>query len=491
MNAPTLRAVFYTVPTRRSFIRTSLAATTAVLTHGPGTSLLGAAAKTARPIPPSLPQPKGPVTYLVPGDAGFGAARALYNGTIQTQPQMIARCGNETGVQQAVRRAIEKDWPIAVKSGGHCFEGYSLNDDGLVVEVSALNNLQLDAKTGLLTAGAGCRLADVNRYLMARGRFLPAGSCETVGLSGLTLGGGYGMFARKWGLTCDHLRSVRMVAGTGELHDSTSEPDLLWACKGGGNGSFGVITEFQFETRPAPKIFSNWKLKAFKLDAARATELLSRWFEATTTLPNDAFCAWVMNGSQVTILITTIGDRENKGLLACQKKLAALTTKNTTVGPVPIAKALPWYYGEPGPQFFKNASGGFYKGFADLQPALPGIFHEVLTTPGQIFQVNTLGGAIADGTGAYPHRAFPYLGEQQSFWEKPEQGVSRILAAARVQAHLAKAGIKHHYANYPDRTFADWQTAYYGENYPRLQTIKKTYDPQNRIRHVQSIRPPA
>ena len=457
----------------------------------PGAHLFGAGKPVVKPATPVVIKPSGPVAYLTPGDPGFTAARALYNGGIQTQPRLIARCGTEAGVQQAVQKAIENSWPIAVKSGGHCFEGYSLNSDGLVIEVSSLDRLQLDAKTGVLTAGAGCRLADVNRFLLAKGRFLPAGSCAAVGLAGLTLGGGYGMFARKWGLTCDHLRTVRMVAGTGEIHESGAEPDLLWACRGGGNGNFGVVTEFQFETRPAPSLFSAWKFKAFKLNEARATDLLARWFEATTTLPNDAFSAWVMNGSQVTILVTTIGNREHKGLLACQKQIAELTTKNTSAGPVPIAKALPWYYGEPGPQFFKNASGGYYKGFADLKPALPGIFHEVLSVPGQIFQVNTLGGAIADGTGAYPHRAFPYLGEQQSFWETPAQGVSRILAAGRVQQHLAKAGIKRHYVNYPDRTFADWETAYYGEeNYKRLQQIKKTYDPQNRLRHVQSVRLP-
>ncbi len=452
--------------------------------------MLGASKPGAAAAAPA--KPIGPVTYLTPNDSGFAAARALYNGGIQTQPRLIARCSTEAGVKQAVQRAIENNWPIAVKSGGHCFEGYSLNDDGLVVEVSALNHLQLDAKTGVLSAGAGCRLAEVNRYLLAKGRFLPAGSCAAVGLAGLTLGGGYGMFARKWGLTCDHLRSVRMVAGTGEIQDSGKDPELLWACKGGGNGNFGVVTEFQLETRPAPALFSAWKFKAFKLNEARATELLSRWFEATTSLPNDAFSAWVMNGSQVTVLVTTIGSREHKGLLACQKQLAGATTKSSAAGPVPIAKALPWYYGEPGPQFFKNASGGYYQGFADLQSALPGIFHEILSVPGQIFQVNTLGGAIAEGTGAYPHRAFPYLGEQQSFWETPAQGVSRILAAGRVQEHLAKAGIKRHYVNYPDRTFADWETAYYGaENYKRLQEIKKVYDPQNRIRHVQSVRLPA
>src|SRR2546428_6611774 len=117
-------------------------------------------------------------------------------------------------------------------------------------------DMQLDAKAGILTKGAGCRLEEVNRFLLARGRYLPAGSCATVGLAGLTLGGGYGMFARKWGLTCDHLRSLRMVDGTGAIRDSATEPDLLWTARGGGNGHFGVVTQLTLQTRRVPQAFS-------------------------------------------------------------------------------------------------------------------------------------------------------------------------------------------------------------------------------------------
>ncbi len=465
--------------TRRTFLQTSLAATSALLADSLGVEMIAGAAAA--------------VEFLAPGDADFAAARALYNGGIETQPKWIARCTSEAGVQQAVRRAMEKAGPVAVKGGGHSFEGLSLNDDGLVVNVAALNELRLDAKTGVLTAGAGCRLAEVNGFLMARGRFLPAGSCETVGLAGLTLGGGYGLFARKWGLTCDHLRAVRMVAGTGEIHDSRTEPDLLWACRGGGNGNFGVVTQLTLQTRIAPKGFSSWKYRAFNLNAREATALLAVWFEATAALPREAFSAWVMNGRQVTILLTTIGAREQQGLAAFRAKLTPVTDKASDAGTVPLAKALPRYYGEPGPQLFKNCSAGFYKGFADLEAALPAVFAEVLHEPGMIFQVNTLGGAIADGRGgAYAHRDCGYLGEQQAFWEDPAHAKSRIAAAGRIREHLAQAGVRRHYVNYPDLAFHDWPTAYYGEeNYRRLQGLKRLYDPQNLIRHAQSVRLPS
>lgn len=475
--------------TRRLFLRTSMAAGAALFAE-----VLGA----REPRPRSSPAQAEPsrqtedVIFLTPEDAGYGAARQVYNAGILTQPKRIAMCATEAGVQQALQRAKAEGWPVAVKSGGHSFEGFSLNDDGLVINVSPCGELSLEAGTGLLTAGAGCRLRDVNRFLLARGRFLPAGSCATVGLAGLTLGGGYGMFARKWGLTCDHLHSLRMVDGTGAVRDTAVEPDLLWAARGGGNGHFGIVTQLTLQTRVVPRAFSSWKFRAYRLDAARATRLLDTWFDATAALPNDAFSAWIMNGSQVTILLTTTGAREQPGVAAFRRRLTGLSNKATASAPVPLTKSIPWYYGDPGPVFFKNASAGYYKGMADLGSALPGIFQEVLTVPGLVFQINTLGGAIADGPeGAYPHRAWPYLGEAQAYWNAPSHAARLQAAIGRIRDHIAQAGITGHYANYPDLAFEDWPTAYYGrKNYERLQGLKKRYDPDNRVNHPQSVRLP-
>jgi FAD/FMN-containing dehydrogenase len=202
--------------TRRSFLRTSLGATTAILAD---VSSIVAKEQSAVSKSPSDTYVNG-VKFVTPSEPDYATAREVYNAGILTQPKVIASCVSETGVQHAVERAKAENWPVAVKAGGHSFEGFCLNDDGLVVSVSPMREMQLDPKSGILTAGAGCRLEEVNKFLLARGRFLPAGSCRTVGLAGLTLGGGYGMFARKWGLTCDHLRRIKMVDGTGTIHDS-------------------------------------------------------------------------------------------------------------------------------------------------------------------------------------------------------------------------------------------------------------------------------
>ncbi len=474
--------------TRRSFLRTSVAASATLFAE-----VLDASEPRRRPVPaqPETPRQKEDVIFLTPDDAGYGAAREVYNAGILTRPKRIAMCTTEAGVRQALRRAKVENWPVAVKSGGHSFEGFSLNDDGLVINVSPLGELRLDARTGLLTAGAGCRLRDVNRFLLPKGRFLPAGSCATVGLAGLTLGGGYGMFSRKWGLTCDHLRSLRMVDGTGAVRDSVAEPDLLWAARGGGNGHFGIVTQLTLQTRAVPRAFSSWKFRAYRLTQVSAEMLLRAWFDATAALPNEAFSAWIMNGTQLTVLLTTTGAPEEKGVTAFRRKLTSLTNKATSAASVPLAKSLPWYYGEPGPVSFKNASAGYYKGLADLEGAMTVIFKEVLTMPGIVFQINTMGGAIAEGPeGAYPHRAWPYLGEAQAYWENPSRAADLQAAIGRIRKHIAQAGIDRHYANYPDLAFKDWPTAYYGKNYERLQGLKKRYDPEDRVRHPQSVRLP-
>ncbi len=141
---------------------------------------------------------------------------------------------------------------------------------------------------------------------------------------------------------------------------------------------------------------------------------------------------------------------------------------------------------------FKNTSAGYYKGMADLKGALRGIFKEALTVPGLVFQINTLGGAIANGPeGAYPHRAYPYLGEAQAYWENADRAADLQAAIGRIRDHIAQAGIDRHYANYPDIAFHDWPAAYYGrKNYERLQSLKQRFDPGNHVRHPQSVRLP-
>ncbi|BCX48342.1 FAD-binding dehydrogenase [Haloferula helveola] len=433
----------------------------------------------------------GAGAFLTPGAPGYDEARQPFNSVIQLRPGLIAPCRTEADVVAAVRHAVSENLPIAVKSGGHAFHGFSLNDGGLVVELSGLRNRLLEAGSHRFTAGPGLKLRDCYAWLTERGRFLPAGSCGGVGLAGLTLGGGYGLFSREFGLTCDHLEQVRLVDGNGEVRDSRDEPELLWACRGGGNGNFGVVTSMSFSTRPAPARLASWKFRSRDNDAASFVRRMESWFEIMADLPGPIFAALVLNGTQATVLLTStksaggpVFQRTGRAL-----KAAGFTTKGSLERP--FATALKSYEGQTGPLPFDNVSAGYYRGFEDIASVAGAIAEAVVRTPGLIFQVNTLGGAIIDGPeSAYPHREFPFLGELQAYWDKGEIPDRLAAGHAKVRELLREAGVTRHYRNYPDPRLANWQDSYFGDRYARLQKIKRDLDPHDRFRHPQSVRLP-
>jgi len=434
------------------------------------------------------------VVLLKPGNHDYATFRQPFNKRIALVPAVIAVCFNERGVQTAVDYANSRALPMAIKSGGHCFEGYSLNDGGLVIELSRMNRLQLDGQQRL-TAGPGAKLAEVFDHLLPAGRLIPTGSCGGVGIAGLTLGGGYGMFSRKYGLTCDSLTGVRMVDGDGKLHDSADRPELLWACRGGGNGNFGIVTGLRFDTQPAPAIFHSVRFKYLDVDAKKAAALAARWFALTPALPPEGFSAFVFSGKTLTVLVTSFAPEIGRALQS--DVLANLARDADGAHPLQSDKlnnAVKRYYGHRQPLYFKNVSAGFYRGFDDLKGVAEDLFRRVANQSGMLFQINTFGaGSVTDVTradSAFPHRAYPYIGELQCYWDAPSQTQPCVVAVKDIQRLLAQHGIRAHYANYPDIDLENWGEAYFGQaNYRRLQSIKRLYDPDNRIRHPQSVRP--
>ena len=423
--------------------------------------------------------------YLGPGDEGFDEARKLFNSDLSPKPAYIASCRSEDEVKAAVLFARERGLPVSVKSGGHCFIGSSMSEGSLVIDLAGMSQRVYLPETKRLIAGPGIKLGKLYDVLLPQGRILPAGSCAGVGLGGLTLGGGYGLFARQWGLTSDHLQRVKMVNGLGEVVDSNEDADLLWACRGGGNGNCGVVTSMEFETRPAPKTLGAQRFIATGLKASKAIKLMREWFAISAELPEPMFSAFVFNGTQVSVLLTSSysssGPAFRKAADALTK--AGLTAKSATNSP--IARALKRYYGQEGPLPFYNVSGGFYHGFDDLGGSSDLIAERVIGTPGLIFQVNTLGGAITRGPdSAYPHREFPLMGEIQAYWSKGSQRDRLVGAVTELRKRI---GAKAHYRNYPDITLKDYRAAYYGASLPKLQELKKRYDPDNVIRHAQSV----
>ncbi len=431
------------------------------------------------------------LSYVRPGDPQYELLRRGFNRRIDRRPALIAPCRSTAEVAEAVREAAKLRLPVAVKSGGHCMEGFSVNNNGLVVNLSALNTISWLGPDRIRT-GPGCTLAQLYGELLPRKKFLPGGSCAGVALGGLTLGGGYGLLSRKFGLTCDSLQAVTLVDGHGQVIRAEGDHELLWACRGGNNGNFGVVTEMEFSLHPAPATLQSHRFRAYRVDKARAQTLLSQWFSLTQQLPDDCFSAFVLNGRTVYILLTNAGPA-TRATNAFIRELRAVTDKTTATAALPLARALQAYYGRTQPLYFKNASAGLYRHYAEIEQLIPEVLDITLRTPGMIYQVNTLGGKIRDAgaakASAFAHRQYNYFSELQTYWEQPAQEKKLVDRFQQVQDIFFRNGITAQYRNYPDLRFTQWERAYYGELYPKLQRIKSTYDPANLFRYEQSIRP--
>lgn len=434
--------------------------------------------------------------FLSPESEGYVDACRLFNSRLHFQPALVADCSTEQEVAQAVAYARAQRLQVTVKSGGHSFEGFSSNNGGMLINLSGMVKVDYDDTNHTVKAQPGCRLGQIGSLLLSQGRLLPSGSCAGVGLAGLALGGGYGLFARKFGLTCDHLTGLRMVDGHGRIHDSADDPlkgaELLHVCRGGGNGNFGIITEMRFNTVVAPRLFSSQRLGFRKLTPAQVDELARLWFVATTELPDDVFSAFVLNGSSLTVLVTFFDKGTGAHVDKVFQPMRAKAWKSGAVQTAPTGSAIVRYYGRPGPLPFKNASAGYYRDYQHIAKAVPAIARQVASVSGTVWQINTLGGRIANPEFArqsvYPHRSYPWLGEIQAYWDDPKHEQRAVENVARVQAMLAASGVGDHYRNYPDIHFNNWEKAYYGDGLDRIRAMKRQYDPDNTIRHPQSVK---
>jgi FAD/FMN-containing dehydrogenase len=185
------------------------------------------------------------------GDAGYDQHRKVWNGSIDRFPTLIARCAGAADVIAAVRFAQARGLLVAVRGGGHSFPGYSVCDDGLVIDLSLMKGVRVNPVDRSVRAQAGVLLGELDRETQAFGSVVPAGFVSHTGLAGLTLGGGIGFTMRKFGLTIDNLLSVDLITAEGELVRASEREnaDLFWGVRGGG-GNFGIVTEFEFRLNP-------------------------------------------------------------------------------------------------------------------------------------------------------------------------------------------------------------------------------------------------
>jgi UDP-N-acetylenolpyruvoylglucosamine reductase len=467
---------------RKQFLKTALLVNAAVLAKP-----LLAMAKGF--VTADFPLSNNNVTYYKKADAPYNLLRKGFNKRIEKFPQIIALCSTTEGVAQAVKYAVANKLPIAIKSGGHCMEGFSSNNGGMVINLSLLNKVEW-VEDFVVKVGPGCTLANLYNNILPKQKILPGGSCAGVGIGGLVTGGGYGLMSRLFGLTCDSLQEVTMIDGKGNSVNSKDNPELLWACKGGGSGNFGIVTELKFKLHTAPKTMQSIRFKTKNATAQKATQIFKTWFEESKLLPNHCFSACLLNGKTVYILLTNT----SKTTAAVQRFINTLSAVSQTTSKTPaqpLATALKTYYGRQAPMNFKNASAGLYKSFDEIEPFIEEVLQKVINTPGMIYQVNTVGGAVQNAdfekTSCFAHRSYFYFSELQAYWETPTQGNKLMTRFQEVQQQFTENNITAQYRNYPDINFKNSLQLYYGANLERLKAVKKMYDPNNIIQHEQSI----
>jgi FAD/FMN-containing dehydrogenase len=192
---------------------------------------------------------------LRPGEEGYEEARRVWNGAIDRRPALIARCAGADDVQEALRFARERDLPVSVRGGGHSVLGHGVCDDGVMIDLSLMKAVSVDAEARVARAAGGVIWAELDLATQRHGLATTGGTISHVGIGGLTLGGGFGHLMRRHGLTVDNLRAVDLVTAAGERLrvDAAGEPELFWGLRGGG-GNFGIATAFEYDLHPVGPI---------------------------------------------------------------------------------------------------------------------------------------------------------------------------------------------------------------------------------------------
>src|SRR6476660_3229997 len=188
---------------------------------------------------------------LRPVDSGYEEARAIWNGMVARKPGLIARCADVSDIQNAVRAGAEAGIVTAVRCGGHSLAGFSTCEGGLVIDLSKLRDVTVDAEARRARIAGGCLLGSVDTATQKAGLVFPSGVVSHTGAGGLILGGGTGWLARRFGLSCDNVEGFTLVTADGSVvrANAGENPDLFWALRGGG-GNFGVVTEFELKLHP-------------------------------------------------------------------------------------------------------------------------------------------------------------------------------------------------------------------------------------------------
>ncbi len=437
-----------------------------------------------------------------PGSAGYGLTRKPWNMRFDdVLPRAVAQPLDTADVEQIVRWAAAHDVRLGVRSGGHSYAGLS-STTGLLVDLSLLSSITV-GPDGRAAVGAGATLGAVYSRLWTAGqRTIPAGSCPTVGIAGLTLGGGHGFASRAFGLACDSLRSVRIVTADGHAHDvsSSSRPNLFWALRGGGAGSYGIVTRLTFATRTVGTVTTF----VLRWPWAAAADVVAAWQAFMATAPNTLTTTLALRvpattGGTPTVVV-------NGMFLGPKTPAAAALTELTGGDPAPMTVSLAqrtygaaMTYFAGGQSEPRRIAGSSRVARAPLGPkgrdalveAVDDRHADPLLRGGGmvLFGFGGAVGAVPRKATAYVHRDARFSLELLGLWTSAIPAVETANLAWIQAARLALSPYTSGEAlqNYADRGIVNWKRAYYAENLERLVATKHAVDPTNRFRHAQSV----
>ncbi len=480
--------------------------------------------------PPSTTTTLGPATgsdwarlasslagsLVLPTSPAYPADALLYNAKfVNLHPQAIAYCASADDVARCVDFATTRAMAIAARSGGHSYAGYS-SCSGLVVDVSRLSRISVDPGAKTATVGAGAQLIDVYNVLGGQGRLLAAGSCPTVGIAGLALGGGVGVFGRRYGLTSDNVRSLRAVTSDARVLTASADQhaDLLWASRGGGGGNFAIATSFEFTVHPLPEV----TLFTLQFAWSAAAVMLEAWQHWAASAPDELWsnCQLLVQGTdgylaQVSGVLCGSPKALEGRLASLQADVGSPTYR--FVGSTPYITAMAIEAGCSGLSIaachlasrdhgtLARSAYAAKSSYVDAPMSSARVaqfvdavelLHGDAPTLGGGLAFDAYGGAInrvpADAT-AFVHRD-KLAGIQATYSWSDATSPSEVAAGERWLTWLGAnvfdpaTGA---YQNYIDPTLADWAIAYYGANLARLTSIKRRYDPENHFAFAQSI----
>ncbi|HEU4658085.1 MAG TPA: FAD-binding oxidoreductase [Capillimicrobium sp.] len=425
---------------------------------------------------------RGPV--LTPRDSSALVFDARYAGI---RPLAVVQPVSAADVQACVRWAARRGVKIAARSGGHSYGGYSTARDGLVVDLRRLDGVSLSGRT--VTAGPGTNLIRLYAALARRGATVPGGSCPTVGLGGLALGGGMGLASRRFGLTCDNVTALQVVTADGRVRrcDADTNADLFWACRGGGGGNFGIVTGLQLRAHrvsSAAWFFVSWPW-------SQAGEALAAWQELAPGAP-----------SALTSIFTLASNRRvsasgqwfgsEAALRRLLRPLTRVAGASLSVGTAPYLALMQRWAGCAGESVDRCdawAPMRFDAGSDYVARPLPAAGRRAAiaqaATGGGTLLLDSYGGAInrvrPDAT-AFVHR--DQLFSIQYFSASADGGW--VQDARRAMRRFVSGQA---YQNYIDPQLRNWEHAYYGENLARLREVKAAVDPDRLFRFRQGIAP--